>query len=130
MTTIRKPIDVEDALQAAFNTAGFNACALPLPEHYKLPHVLVRCNGGSSPSFMQTAFSVTLECRAETLAGAFELANSVSGFMLALPGETVGSVPVYTADPQALPYNDPDPNNPTVPRVSCGWTVTTRYNNN
>lgn len=129
MTTVRKPIDAEDALQAALCAAGFNACALPLPESYALPHVLVRCNGGSQASFAQTAFSVTLECRAETLAEAVETANEASAAMLALEGGEAGGVPVYRVAPSSLPYSDPDPDNPTVSRVSCGWTVTTRYSN-
>ena len=137
------PIDIEAALAAALGTAlGSEAgvSAPPLPEGYSAgPFVLVTRTGGSTLSGtagrVYSIHNVDIDCYSDTWAAAQYLASWTAGIVQALPGEMLSydwleddtepcSVPVYTVD-LGMPYTNPDPKHPNVPRVTFPATLAT-----
>ena len=91
-------IDVEDALQAALNGAGFDACAKPLPAGFACPHVLVDMLSAWDDNAAQAVYSVDFDCRAETYGDAAALQLVVANWLRGLPGSELGGKPVYAVD--------------------------------
>ena len=130
------PIDIEAALAAALGSVfgtDVGVSAPPLPAGYTAgPFVLITRTGGTQlpghAGRVYTTHSVSIDCYADTWATAQNLASWAAGVLMALPGETLAydwledpnypcEVPVYTVD-CGMPYTNPDPMHPNVPRVT------------
>lgn len=107
-------IDVEDALQARLNDAGFAACAKPLPAAFACPHVLVDMLNAWDENAAQAVYSVDLDCRAATYGEAAALQASVANWLRGLPGSELGGKPVYALDSLRLQRAEPDQSNQNV----------------
>lgn len=123
-----KTIDIEDGLQAALNAQGIRACAPPVPPDLgaELPIVLVTRTGGQQQNIVQDSHTVSVDCYAPTWAEAQAHASALTAAIRALQGARVGGVPCYQANINVLPYNNQDPDHPTVPRVTFSATLLTR----
>ena len=124
------PIDIEGALQTALNglSLGTNitlaAYAAPLPPDFTTPSVYIERTGGSSHDLVMDTHMVEFDVRADRWALAQQYADSIIAKLRSL--EKVGTVPVYSVELNSLPYNNFDPLNQDVPRVSFGASITTR----
>lgn len=120
MAQINTPIDIADAVQAALNAVGINACADPLPRNMEndLPITLVQPIGGSRSAIILDRRAVRLYTWAATYADADVEARVATAALCALEGETLGGVPLYRTAPTSLPYTAYDPDHPNVPRVA------------
>jgi len=107
-------IDIEDALQARLNGAGFDACAKPLPKGFSCPHVLVDMLNAWDENAAQAVYQVDFDCRAEDYAEAAQLQLDASGFVRSLPGTDLGGKPCYAVDNVRLQRIAPDQSHQNV----------------
>lgn len=122
-------IDIEDALQEAFNAIGIESCAPPVPSDIGnvLPHVMPWALGsGYRMNLVQDMFSVSIDVRAADHAEAAELAGTVCGVIRALKGRMLGGVQCYEAQIDREPYPNPDPDHPDIPRYTLAAQVVCR----
>lgn len=120
MAEIQVSIDIADAVQAALNAAGTNACARPIPRDLAsvLPLTLVEpLGGGERRAVVLDRFPIRLSTWASTNAGAMQEAMLAMGRLLALEGGTVGGVPCYRVTLVSEPYEFVDPLHPDLQRV-------------
>ena len=106
-------IDIEDALQAALNEAGFSAHAKPLPEGFATPCVTVDMLNAQQENAAQARYSVDFDCRAGDYAQAAELQASVANWLLGIGGTELGGVPCYVSGDPLLQRAQSDASHPT-----------------
>lgn len=115
------PIDIEDALRTdlADFVPNVRFFAPPAPDDLAAQSVQVMNVGGGPQSAVSFEHDVRIDCWAATEADALALANTVSGIAASLPYREPASGRHYTtAELNALPYLNPDPNRPLLPRAS------------
>lgn len=118
---IVKPIDIEDALRVDLSeiVANVRIFAPPAPDDLGARCVQVMCVGGAKQTAVSFEYSVRIDCWESTEAAAIALANDVAGAVNALIfGEPQSGRHYVTAEINATPYINPDPNRPTLPRAS------------
>ena len=128
------PVDAEDALRreieraAAEEGIALHACAQPVPADLgdALPLAVVTRTGGSRLSMAMDSHQVEVDVYAATEAEAMAAAGIAAGIVAALwrdPGQLVswreGAI-------DALPYQNPDPSRPDVPRVTFSASLVCR----
>lgn len=122
---IVQPIDIEDALRidlVDFSDAYF--FAPPAPDDLSANSVQIMSLGGSPQTEVSHEYDARIDCWAQTPEQAFALANEISGIIASLPLRSPSSGRHYnTAELNNLPYLNPDPNRPLLPRVSFRVTV-------
>lgn len=122
---MRYTIDIEDALQARLNADGIKACAPPVPADLAAPMVVCYRVGGRERAFIQDIHNMSLDVYASTEGEAMVAANRLAGYLRDLPGTKVGTT-CYTVDITTLPYLNPDPSHPTLPRCTIAADIATR----
>lgn len=135
MNELVTPIDIEAALAGYLFGKGVTASAPPLSADYadRLPFVLITRTGGSQRSRVLSTHSIDVDVYAATWAEAQSAANRIAGYVAQAELEDLtwrdGALtlwcPCYTSKAN-MPYNNPDPRHPNVPRVTFSATVTTR----
>lgn len=121
-----KTIDIEDALQAALNDAGYTACAIPVPTTLRNGQIVIRRTGGAQQQYVQDVHRVVFDCYESDEASAMALACNLTKTLRALEGETIGGVPVYRSSIITLPYDNPDPDNHNHARATLFAEIVTR----
>lgn len=135
MNELITPIDIEAAMAGWLESNGVTASAPPLSADYadRLPFVLVTRTGGSQRTRVLSTHSIDVDVYAATWAEAQTAANRIAGIVAKAEAEDLtwrdGALtlwcPCYTSLAN-LPFNNPDPRHPNVPRVTFSATVTTR----
>ena len=123
-----KPIDIEDALRvdlAAILGSSYKCFAPPQPDDLTAGSVMVTALGGASNGEVSNEHDVSIDCWASTEAAAVTLGNTVAGYVASLPMRAT-TTPYKGAYINALPYINPDPTRPLLPRVTFRATVTVR----
>lgn len=129
------PLDIEDALRIDLGTAaglGGFSCAFGAPPTPKdlgttLPYARIERLGGIRNSLVVDEHDVAVDVWADDWASAQEAANKVVGLLCGLPyADDELDHDYMDAYINALPYNNPDPDHPDLPRVSFNATVTAR----
>lgn len=118
-----RTIDIEGALVDAL---GDNVSAAPVPANMAPPWVCVWRTGGTRRAYVQDVHNLSIDCYAKTWASAATLASDTMGAITDLEGQTIGGVPCYEVSVMTLPYNNPDPSRPDVPRVTFAVQLATR----
>lgn len=98
--TIKKPIDIEDAVRGALS-AKLTAFCRPLPADYSLPNILVTATGGSSEedwhgTDQADTFTVNLTSRGATEAEALGYLRTAIGILQASQGRKLVRVRINT----------------------------------
>ncbi|MBR2838985.1 MAG: hypothetical protein IKE55_09395 [Kiritimatiellae bacterium] len=121
-------IDIEAALVEALGAAGVGASAPPVPATLgaALPWAHVTRTGGSEAAYVQDVHRVDIDVYGSTEAAAAQAAGRLCGLVRSLAGSALGGVPCYSASIETLPYSNPDPRHPTLPRVTLKAQITTR----
>ena len=123
------PIDVEDALAAelAARITTATVSAAPAPDNVAAGTVVVQSLGSFAQTPVSDGFDVVAYCYAATYADAMALGTSVSAQIRAIQasGPAVAGVGWTTTDAKA-PYDDPDPDRPTLRRATVRATVAAR----
>ena len=123
------PIDIEDALRTDLSDLSGSDSetvffAPPAPDDLAADSVQVMSLGGAPQTEVSNEHDVRIDCWHETPEEAFELSNLIAGLVTSLPMQAPTSGRHYnTARLDALPYLNPDPNRPLLPRVSFRASV-------
>ena len=104
------PVDVEDALRQELDAAitDVTCCASPAPDALAAMTVCVTRLGGIPQGPVAHEHDVSVDCWAATPKAAMELADEVVGIV------------------SSLPYPNPDPYRPLLPRATFRATVGAR----
>ena len=122
------PIDVEQALADELDARMTNAVhAAPAPDSISAGAIVVQALGGTQQSAVSDLFDVVAYCYADTYGAAMALGADVCGQIRAiqLNGPLVAGVEWTTTDANP-PYDDPDPDRPTLRRATVRVTVAAR----
>lgn len=121
-----KPIDIEDALRTdmAEVVSQWTCFAPPAPDDLAVGSLMVTSLGGAPATAVSFDHDVSIDCWAPTMAAAMQMANDAAGIVASLPLREFASGNCYlTAEINALPYINPDPNRPLLPRATFRATV-------
>ena len=121
-----KPIDIEDALRTDMAEAAeqWTCFAPPAPDDLAAGSLMVTSLGGGPATAVSFDHDVSIDCWASTMAAAMQMANDAAGIVASLPLREFASGNCYlTAEINALPYINPDPNRPLLPRATFRATV-------
>lgn len=115
------PIEIEGLLaELASVETGIPSSAPPLPPDLKAPLYQFARTGGASSDLVSDSHNVRVHVYGDTWEEAQILANRCVGWM---KGVQFSDNPVNSVGIMTLPYNNPDPNHPTIPRVSFSAIV-------
>lgn len=126
------PIDIEDALRTDIGAVcaslqmTVKCFAPPPPDDLSAGSLMVTSVGGASATEVSNEHDVSIDVWAKTPADAMELACKAAGIVASLPLRESASRQYKTAEVNALPYLNPDPNRPLLPRATFRATVGVR----
>ena len=127
------PIDIEDAMRKDLSEliesdSPITSCfAPPPPDTLSAKSLMVTSLGGTSATAVSNEHDVSVDVWADTPAEAMAAANWAAGRVASLPLRQFSSGRHYvTAEINALPYLNPDPNRPLLPRATFRATVNIR----
>lgn len=117
---IVKPIDIGYCMAVDIGELTDAECVpSPAPDDIAENLVCFMPVGGSEQTLVSHEYSVRVDCYALKYGDAIELANDVAGLVASLPFRSPSSGRHYpTASINAIPYENPDPLRPQIPRVS------------
>ena len=129
---IVNPIDIEDALRIdlAELMPDAQVYAQPAPDDVSANSVCVRGLGGFAASPVSHGYDVLIDAWAKTPGMAMALALRVQGFVVSLPFREFESGREWKSAEAGVPYNNPDPNRPLMPRCTFRATVGVRGESN
>lgn len=123
------PIDIESALayELAARIPAASVIAAPAPDNVEAGAIVVQALGGTQQTAVSDLFDVVVYCYADTYGAAMSLGLDVCGKIRAiqLNGPLCAGVEWTTADANP-PYDDPDPDRPTLRRATVRATVAAR----
>ena len=102
---ILRPIDIEEEIRLALKDY-LTAYVRPLPANFTTPCILITATGGSTAHTIDT-FTVTIDARAESDAGAYELLSTALGLLEAQARAQFGALRNATINSLARWGNDP-----------------------
>ena len=124
---MRATLDIETALYRILTADGHSASAHAIPASLgaSLPHIHVVRTGGSNSDLVIDRHNVDFDVYAADEAAAMTTASNLCAWIWSLAGNTTG-VPCYSSEVITLPYNNPDPMHPTIPRATVKAQIMTR----
>jgi hypothetical protein len=126
---IVKPIDVEDALAAelAARIPAAAVSAAPAPDNLGAGTIVVQTLGGGQQTPVSDLFDVVVYCYASTYGEAQAAGREVSAAIrdIQLDGPVLGGTE-WTTTSANPPYDDPDPDRPTLRRATVRAVVAAR----
>lgn len=126
---IVRPIDVESALAAelAARIPAASVHAAPAPDNLGAGTVVVQTLGGGQQTPVSDIFDVVAYCYEATYGAAIGMGATVSAAIrsMQLDGAEVDGIE-WTTTSASPPYDDPDPNRPTLQRATVRATVAAR----
>lgn len=124
---IVSPIDIEDALRIDLSeiVPDVTFYTTPVPDDLDADKDSVAFTqlGGGAASPVSNEHDVSVDVWAETPGRAFALANKIQGIVVSLPVRQFKSGRDYKSAAAILPYNNPDPARPLIPRYTFSATV-------
>ncbi len=117
---IVEPIDIEDALRCDLGEVlkGVSCYATPAPDDLEPMSVAIKQLGGYAASPVSHGYDVSIDVWADTPGKALTLARKVQGIVVSLPIRAFSSGRDYKTAEARLPYNNPDPSRPLLPRCT------------
>lgn len=123
------PIDVECALALELDVRLPDASvhAAPAPDNISAGVVVIESLGGGRQSVVSDLYDVVAYCYANSYGDAMALGGDVCGAIRAIQaaGPALEGIEWTTTDANP-PYNDPDPDRPTLRRSTVRATVAAR----
>ena len=112
--------DIGGLLVSELSSRGFGISASEVPRDLagRLPHVHVVATGGVAAGFVQEWRYCDMDVYACGYAEAHETASRLSAAVRDLDGGAVGPAVCYRASVATPAYDNPDPDHPTLPRVT------------
>lgn len=123
-----KPIDIEDALAAELAARmDVPASAAPAPDGVPAGSVVVQSLGASQQTVVSDVYDVVAYCYADTYGDAMALGMDVCAAIRAIQAAGAALAGVcWTTTSASAPYDDPDPDRPTLRRATVRATVGAR----
>lgn len=118
-------IDVEDALRIDLSEAleGVTFYAQPAPDDVPANSACVRSLGGFAASPVSHGYDLLIDAWAKTPGSAMALALRIQGAVASLPVRDFESGRDWKSAETGVPYDNPDPNRPLMPRCTFSATV-------
>ena len=125
---LTKPVDIEEALRLDVgpHLAGVTVCGSPAPDDLAPLTVCFESIGGGAQSDVSYEHGLVAYAWSATPAEALSLALDVCGLLGSLPFRAAPSGVIYTTCEADVPYPDPDPDRPTIPRATVRATIGVR----
>lgn len=128
---IVEPMDIEDALRIdvgeVLKTCNLKprakCTASPAPDDLKAHTVTFTQLGGAEQSEVSHVYDVSVDVWAAKPGDALKLANKVQGIIASLPMRVFSSGRQYKTADARIPYPNPDPNRPRLPRFSFNASI-------
>ena len=119
--------DIETAIYNKLNTDKYSASAHAVPASLgsTLPHVHVVRTGGFTSSLVIETNMVDFDVYAADQADAMTAAGNLCSWVRDLAGQTVGEF-IYASEISTIPYNNPDPEHPSLARATFKAQILTR----
>ncbi|KAA8832613.1 hypothetical protein [Bifidobacterium tissieri] len=134
MVQLIRTIDIPDRLRldvlATARERGYQLAAscTPLPEAFtdNLPFAWFRMLGGTRSDVVLDSATISVGVYGVSWANAVDTASLVHAIVMRLPFDPDRLTDWKQTTALSLPYEDPDPDHPTVPRVSFTCTVSVK----
>ena len=107
--------DIEGDLAALLISQGWDASAPPISPDFDTPYIIITRTGGSTFDRVVETSHVSIDVYGTKWADAVEDANEVGAYLRDL--DTLADSQVYRCDVSPC-YNNPDPNRPSLARVT------------
>lgn len=122
---IVEPLDIEDALRIDLSelVPGVSFHATPAPHDLRPDSAAIASLGGIEASAVSHEYDISIDAWAETPGKAMALARRIQGLVASLPIRQLASGRDYKTASATIPYQNPDPSRPTIPRCSFSATV-------
>ena len=119
--------DIETALYEKLTLDNYSASAHALPSSLgsTLPHIHVVRTGGYTSDLVIEQNNVDFDVYASDYADAMGTALDLCDWVRNLAGENI-STPCYYSEVTTLPYPNPDPRHPNMPRATFKAQILTR----
>ena len=127
--TIRRSIDIEDAVREILVSAGITAYCRPLPKDFSMPSILVQSTGGTTEENwsgleVMNTFIIVLDSRAETENDALLTLRNAIGVLKAAVAAQSGPVRYVSLNSQ---YSwGADPVRPELAMCSANLSILAR----
>ncbi len=121
--------DIEDVLRLYFASviAGVSTYAGTTPPDLSGKSITSVRTGGVRRDLVVDVPTVAVHCRAERLGDAIEMAGETrSALGMAEQAGALGDTVMYELVEASGPYANPDPDHPTLPRVSAVYQIAVR----
>ena len=124
---MRASIDIETALYELLESDGYSASAHAIPATLgqTLPHVHVVRTGGSTIDMVIDSHYVDFDVYAADQAESMNAASNLCAWIRDLWKSDV-ETPCYKSETMTLPYGNPDPRHPNIPRTTVKAIIVTR----
>ena len=118
---MRRTKDIETKLYEELTAKGYHVSAHVIPTTLakNLPHVHITRTGGFTADLVVETHQVSFDIYAKNADEAMETACKLTGDIRSLDN-------VHYAEVVTLPYHNPDPRHPTLPRVTFNSQIITR----
>lgn len=128
---IVEPLDIEDALRIDVGEVlktmtlkpKARCTASPAPDDLKAHTVTFTQLGGADQTEVSHIYDVSVDIWAAKPGDALKLANKVQGIIASLPAREFSSGREYKTASARIPYSNPDPNRPRLPRYSFNASI-------
>lgn len=128
---IVEPMDIEDALRIDIGEVlkpckmkpPIKCTASPAPDDLKAHTVTFTQLGGAKQSEVSHVYDVSVDVWAAKPGEALKLASKVQGIIASLPIREFASGRQYKTAEARIPYPNPDPNRPRLPRCSFNASI-------
>lgn len=118
-------VDIEDVVSRA---VGIHGTPVPADLGASLPYAMVTRTGGGRNGLVVDNHYVDIDVWSESddWAGATEYAARLEAAILESKGCEYAGAVICAASVESHPYNNPDPDHPTLARVTFSMLITTR----
>ena len=116
---MRISVDIATALYNLLTEDNYSASAHSVPASLgrNLPHIHVARTGGYTSDLVIENNNVDFDVYADNEADAMTAASNLCEWVRSLVGRMVDT-PCHVAEITTLPYNNPDPRHPNIPRAT------------
>lgn len=116
-------IDIGEVLKPCKKKPPIKCTASPAPDDLKAHTVTFTQLGGTGQTEVSHVYDVSVDVWASKPGDALELARKVQGIVASLPMREFSSGRQYKTAEARIPYQNPDPNRPRLPRYSFNASI-------
>lgn len=126
MREFATPADVELLTARALTEDGVQATPPPVPADLSAPHAVVYRTGGHRVALVIDRNQISVDVYGPTWGQAMSACAQAVATVQRMGGEVIDGVQLGGVWINTLPYNNPDPDHPTIPRVTFAAEIITK----